>query len=315
MASLSSLAVEILIHILHLSSEGESAKEQQRNRIAFGLVSRAFYLATADTTDFYVGGQSNADRLFSILDLEKKENRVGREEGQATTPLGIACMSNIRRLTLIVGKEQKQDVFARLLEVLPNLIGLHLRGHDDRCADLTILEPLEAALRRLIIFYLYERSTEPSTSRIALHKLYTLKILIIPLVANLRHFAWSPSETQGFKKYTRDAVLSLLGATPKLESIRIPLQLSQEQEYRIEGTSLDDQPIDPSPFETLATLPLLHTVELVVGIGRLDENHVVKFIEGTKSLRFLSVAFLVDDGGTPWTPQERETITSTHIYS
>ncbi|KAL8278725.1 hypothetical protein RQP46_008794 [Phenoliferia psychrophenolica] len=111
MATFSHLASELLTHILKLSTEGETPKEQQRARFSFGLVSRACFLATANATDFYLAGPEQADALISKLEYEKEYlAEEARRFKTRPTLLRPTRLSNVRRLKVtlddngIVGK-------------------------------------------------------------------------------------------------------------------------------------------------------------------------------------------------------------------
>ncbi|KAL8281391.1 hypothetical protein RQP46_006075 [Phenoliferia psychrophenolica] len=136
MATFSSLASEILLHILRLSNEGESAKEEQRSRFSFGLVARAFYLATADATNFYVAGEAQAKALASKLELEGEP--VAQDECATRSSISTTRVSNVRRLTLLVDIYWEQASFVALMKFSPNLDVLHLHGD----CEFIIMEPL-----------------------------------------------------------------------------------------------------------------------------------------------------------------------------
>ncbi|KAL8293379.1 hypothetical protein RQP46_000080 [Phenoliferia psychrophenolica] len=125
MATFSSLPPEILAHIHKLSTEGQHANHRQRGRFAFGLVSRACFLATADVTEFYVAGEKEAKALAEKLELEKKwAARSGRTT--RASRLSITRVSKIRRLSLTVTNKKSGKVFASLLHAIPGLIALEL---------------------------------------------------------------------------------------------------------------------------------------------------------------------------------------------
>ncbi|KAL8290195.1 hypothetical protein RQP46_003134 [Phenoliferia psychrophenolica] len=134
------LPTELLAHILRLSNEREGAKEQQRSRFAFGLVSRALYLAAAGTTDFYVAGRPQAVALASKLEREKvwaaQEERKARSGRRTRSGLSITRVSNVCRLSVILDKETNGKVLATLLEATPGLVALELAGTAEMIVEL-----------------------------------------------------------------------------------------------------------------------------------------------------------------------------------
>ncbi|KAL8293302.1 hypothetical protein RQP46_000003 [Phenoliferia psychrophenolica] len=151
MATLQSLPTELLAHILHLSTEGESAEKQQRARFAFGLVARAFFLATANATDFYVAGDKQAHALVSKLEQEKKwatqEERKSRSGRSTRASFSVLRTSNIRRLSLVVDNKKSAKGIVKLLRATPNLVAVDLNAFDvttqyrqQRAASLVQLE-------------------------------------------------------------------------------------------------------------------------------------------------------------------------------
>ncbi|KAL8276829.1 hypothetical protein RQP46_010760 [Phenoliferia psychrophenolica] len=132
MASLHSLPTELLAHILHLSNEGEGAEEQQRARFLFGLIARAFFLATANTTVFFIAGAVQAEALFAQLEVEKQwaaqEEHRARSSGRTlrSATLSITRICNIRHLILTVDGLTDQQGYCELLRATPNLVALEL---------------------------------------------------------------------------------------------------------------------------------------------------------------------------------------------
>ncbi|KAL8279502.1 hypothetical protein RQP46_008064 [Phenoliferia psychrophenolica] len=132
MATFSSLATELLAHILHLSNEGEPAQERQRSRLAFGLISRACFLATTSATEFCVDGAAQAKAFIAQLEQEKQwaaqEERKARS-GRASRSSALRSLtrvSNIRRLTLILDTSKNQKIFTDLLRATRNVFALEL---------------------------------------------------------------------------------------------------------------------------------------------------------------------------------------------
>ncbi|KAL8293378.1 hypothetical protein RQP46_000079 [Phenoliferia psychrophenolica] len=151
MAAFALLPHEILSHILKLSSEGQSPEARQRARFAFGLVARAFFLATADATEFHVAGEAQAKALVAKLESEKKwaaqEQRKARSGRTTRSAFSITRVSNVRRLSIIVDNRKSGKIFASLLHATPNLIALDLdllrvtQWGDQRSPTLAQLKP------------------------------------------------------------------------------------------------------------------------------------------------------------------------------
>ncbi|KAL8279476.1 hypothetical protein RQP46_008038 [Phenoliferia psychrophenolica] len=131
MASFSHLAPELPSHILKLSTEGEPAKERQRFRLAFGLISRAFFLATADATEFHVDNEHRAKAL--VAQLEREKEWVAQEESKATSrrtshsaTLSVTRVSKIRHLSLLIDTGGDNMGFIELIHAAPALLRLDL---------------------------------------------------------------------------------------------------------------------------------------------------------------------------------------------
>ncbi|KAL8293311.1 hypothetical protein RQP46_000012 [Phenoliferia psychrophenolica] len=71
-----------------------------------------------------------------------------------------------------------------------------------------------------------------------------------------------------------------------LQSICISMWALLDEDF---DYTYDNPAIDTTLFDTLATLSNLHTVNLIVDEGTLDESKVVGFIESCKSLKILSL--------------------------
>ncbi|KAL8290300.1 hypothetical protein RQP46_003239 [Phenoliferia psychrophenolica] len=412
MAAFPLLAPELLAHILKLSTEGESAEKQQRARFSFGLIARAFYLATADATDFHVAGEKNAKALISKLEREK--NWAAQEERKATSgrttraTLSITRVSVIRRLSFVLEKKSSGKVLASLLRATPNLSDLTLDIQHDRA--LTVPASLDAlevalgaltslrrincktmciygpALLRILIplkelqaleLHIYQYSDtheiKPFLDRLALPRLCNLRILLhpqptafsytlfatlvassttemqvldlgptpfyaiplqskesfIPQASHLLSFTWTPEPEYPLDEDTRAAVLELLGAMTSLRSITIPVWQSWPDDLVDDDDSDDSDDsyskpevdkyeeflkrdgffgtsADPQLLDTLATLPSLHTVQLLVQLGNLREGHVVSFIEQFKSLRVLHLVAKLPHHS--WTREQRRRV-------
>ncbi|KAL8276835.1 hypothetical protein RQP46_010766 [Phenoliferia psychrophenolica] len=129
MATLSHLPTELLSHIFHLSTKGETAQERQRARFRFGRIARALYLATADATDFYIAGRRQLQKFY---ETQWPEECAAREDLETTGTTARASNSNIRQLSLVVGsficghRESYVDDFAEILLDSPDLVALDL---------------------------------------------------------------------------------------------------------------------------------------------------------------------------------------------
>ncbi|KAL8278674.1 hypothetical protein RQP46_008966 [Phenoliferia psychrophenolica] len=122
--------MELLAHILHLATEGETAEEGQRARFAFGLVSRACFLATADATTFFVAGDTSAKALASKLEREKKwaaqEERKGKSGRTTRASLSTTRLTTVRRVSIVIDKRTTGKHIATLLRATPKLVALEL---------------------------------------------------------------------------------------------------------------------------------------------------------------------------------------------
>ncbi|KAL8293393.1 hypothetical protein RQP46_000094 [Phenoliferia psychrophenolica] len=252
MATFESLPPEILIHIHKLSHEGESPQEQQRARFAFGLVARAFFLATADATEFHVAGAKQAKAFTAKLERD------------------AVCVT------------------------------LRLERNTFNNALICALANLTAGIKVLACTNFNIRSVP-----------FAPVELLVPIVASLVDFTWTPG--RGFivgsnlSKGARDEILALLGAMKSLKSIHIALWIYVQQPIL---HLIDDyQPTDPGLFDTLATLPSLSTVKLLVNSGKLGEEHVISYLKSHDALRFLSTRFETDGRWTlSWTPEQRRRV-------
>ncbi|KAL8278736.1 hypothetical protein RQP46_008805 [Phenoliferia psychrophenolica] len=121
---------ELLAHILHLSNEGESAQQAQRNLIAFRLVARAFFLAVAESTSFYVGSEKQAKAFILKLEGEKKwaaqEGRKAPSGRTTRSTLSITRVSHVRRIAITLEKKTSGKVLAKLLLATPGIVALEL---------------------------------------------------------------------------------------------------------------------------------------------------------------------------------------------
>ncbi|KAL8279480.1 hypothetical protein RQP46_008042 [Phenoliferia psychrophenolica] len=367
MATFTHLATELLAHILKLSIEGEPAKERQRARFAFGIISRACYLATTDSSEFCVAGAAQAKAFVAQLDQEKKwaaqeerKARTGRTSRSGLT--GVARISNVRRFTLIVEGYKDQKLFALLLRATPDLIGLELVVGVSRFIEMS--DQLAGALGRL------EGLQELSIRATSLEAVVVLKSLIplqalevldldlelyfqhkrdptdyfstlsLPNVRKLRIRLEGRTDDHPNVLFSRVAahsthgvqVLDLQSSTlctlsseviepvlPHLANIvdltwdapramtslrRISMPMWTTYTPSIRNFPKSQRPIDHILFDTLGTLPSLHTVRLNVEEGNLSSSHVLTFIDSHKPLQSLSIHFSQDT----WTREERDAV-------
>ncbi|KAL8279495.1 hypothetical protein RQP46_008057 [Phenoliferia psychrophenolica] len=387
MASFSSLATELLAHILKLSIEGEPAQERQRFRLAFGLISRACFLATADAAEFCIEGEAQAKAFVSQLEQEKKwaaqEERKARSGRTSRSALSsVTRVSNVRRLTIIVVDSRHQKVFADLLRAIPNLTALdlvvgptmtyinvslqlsvavgglvglqELRVHTkylDGDILLPFLNPLKALevldlevesygryqltqsahleplclphLRKVAIKLMGRADGFPNTilANLAAQSTAGIQALdlkasayydlfsqiiepLLPHLTNVVHLTWESPHVWP-QNDSRDAILAILGTMKKLVSISISMwSASMYMVDVIPYGPYYKQPIDRTLFDTLATLPSLQSVKLIVQQGELSTVHVITYLNSHKSLRSLSIHFL----GATWTREEQDAV-------
>ncbi|KAL8281399.1 hypothetical protein RQP46_006083 [Phenoliferia psychrophenolica] len=250
MATFSSLASELLSHILRLSTEDETPEEQQRLRFSFGLIARAFYLATVDATDFHVS--SGAD--------EGSVNRI------------LIPLQALEVLSLQIKSYLPMDDIRSIVGniALPRLKNLQIS-----------LCGWAAAFNNTLLVGLATNSTS-GIEVLDLHLTQAYSITpevvkpLLPHLANFAHFTWNPVPDP-LKPDTRAAVLSLLGAMKSLQSITMPMLVSVEDfSDDDDEDEINERPlIDPALFDTLATLPSLHKVDLLVATGILEERPVL----------------------------------------
>ncbi|KAL8293377.1 hypothetical protein RQP46_000078 [Phenoliferia psychrophenolica] len=381
MAAFSHLPHELLSHIHDLSTEGQVAQEQQRAHFAFGLISRACFLATADATDFYIAGEKQAKALLA----QKLEGERKARSGRTTrSNLSLSRVINIRRLSVVLDDKKSGKAVANLLRSTPNLIALDLNllrvPHSQGAFTTAQLEPALGGLARLQEFQceaLFLRTDQFLRLLIPLKELRVLDLgsvqyfsggapfqnvfnrvallhlrkarislynspsafpnalfgalasnstagiqvldltrtpfnymkpavtdQLIPHIADLIDLTWTPpvAGMDNLQTATRDALLALLGAMKALQSIDISTWTHFQQ-------SDDDDPntrlaIDTTLFDTLATLPSLHTVKILTNSGKLAEDHVdrlISYIKSHRTLRTLSIR--LEKPGT-WTREQ-----------
>ncbi|KAL8293403.1 hypothetical protein RQP46_000104 [Phenoliferia psychrophenolica] len=124
---------------------------------------------------------------------------------------------------------------------------------------------------------------------------------LIPLVANVVHLHWTPGRSDPVKDDARDAVLALLAAMTDLQTISVSMweRLARPDE------DLNARPIDLKLFDTLATLPSLHAVNLVVESGDLADEHVISYLKSHHTLQSLSLELPLGRWGSKWTSEQR----------
>ncbi|KAL8286811.1 hypothetical protein RQP46_004339 [Phenoliferia psychrophenolica] len=356
MATFTDLSPELLSHILKLSTQGEHPSEEQRARFQFGLIARAFYLATTNATVFYVSGGRQAKALVTRIEREEEERKSG-QLGRATpstwTALCSTRVTNIRQLSVVIKVRDDMRCVFSLLRAFPDLVAFDLDVEALSAAGATpLLATLEVAVARLtslrkLSFHSYRLSMtalfriliplkdlevlsigcreyfqeEFNLVTLELPRLRALRISVVwsrpvpdtlihalattsttglkvldlasnpystlssigldhllPHVTTITYFTWTPPSSYPIQNSVRDRVLALLGAMNCLKYISI-------RTWQASG----DRFLDHTLFDTLATLPILHTADIFVQQGRPDEETLVSFIKACQSLCFLSM--------------------------
>lgn len=77
---------------------------------------------------------------------------------------------------------------------------------------------------------------------------------------------------------------------------------------KTQGAPLHEHPIDSKLFDTLATLLSLHTVELLLAGGKLNEDRLVEFIRSSVALRSLWILHETSRESLAWTREQRERV-------
>ncbi|KAL8286204.1 hypothetical protein RQP46_004692 [Phenoliferia psychrophenolica] len=384
MASFTSLPSELLTYILHLSNAGETAQEEQRSRLAFGLVARAFYLATAGSTSFCVAGDAQSQALFAKLE-EVKNPAPGQPR-----PSGRGVL-DVRQLSVALPTAQSGDLLADLLQETPNLVELELslysyslhstvpptgpalpaalvslvnlrelrfrsephpltyaQGYYSTEGLMRLLLSLPA-LEVLILDHkltdrgpttvqrhpfmreLYDQLALPRLRKVSLSidprevvaavltgstprvleidgntrpapEYIGTPLALLPSISTIVDFTWTFDPTPEFQS-DRDEKCALIGAMKSLERIQIPLWTVTGAEFDRDGYWIADT--DDSLLDTLATLPLLHTVKLIDQIGTLHDKQIISFIQSLATLRTLSIVVKDADG---WTQDQIERV-------
>ncbi|KAL8279504.1 hypothetical protein RQP46_008066 [Phenoliferia psychrophenolica] len=116
---------------------------------------------------------------------------------------------------------------------------------------------------------------------------------LLPFTSTLVDFSWSP-DRQPLTTTDRDAVLALLGSMTSLQSLTLNLWTIGDPEMffmklygEVDMAFGTDEPIDTTLFDSLATLPSLHTVDLKAYLGILDHEPVRKYLAKAPALRTL----------------------------
>ncbi|KAL8292082.1 hypothetical protein RQP46_001548 [Phenoliferia psychrophenolica] len=125
------LPSELLAHVLHLSNEGESPKQAQRNLLTFRRIARPFFLAAENVSSFYVE-DTQATSLLLKLSREKDGAR-----------------SVIRHLAFKIATPSGGRLLEKLFELSPHLIALDVHFHGQDLVDPATLTALEVALGSL----------------------------------------------------------------------------------------------------------------------------------------------------------------------
>ncbi|KAL8280368.1 hypothetical protein RQP46_007285 [Phenoliferia psychrophenolica] len=225
MATITSLASELLSHIHCLSVENAPPSERQAARHRFVLVGRAFFLALADPTEFHVDGAIQACHFWEKLEQEKKwEDLVASNKPKMTRTESKLLRTtrgttNIRRLVLIADRDTS-DGLGRIFENIilcakeTNLVALDLDLRDMSEPSWTTLAAVEGVLRGLTGLRELSIRTRPDALcqqallRILL-PLQSLEVLEVPY-----DFLGRPEE------YDED--ISKL-SFPRLHTLRVPL--------------------------------------------------------------------------------------------
>ncbi|KAL8290197.1 hypothetical protein RQP46_003136 [Phenoliferia psychrophenolica] len=154
MATFADLPRELLTHILHLLNQCETPKEEQRGRFAFGLVARAFYLASVGTTDFHVAGKPQAIALAAKLEREKvwalQEERKAKSGRTTRSTFSMTRPSRVCRLSATLDSETNGKALANLFRATPVLDILELTIGADELEPDELDPDLEKVLGRLV---------------------------------------------------------------------------------------------------------------------------------------------------------------------
>ncbi|KAL8291863.1 hypothetical protein RQP46_002121 [Phenoliferia psychrophenolica] len=321
------LPTELLTHILHLSNEGESAQQAQRNLIGFRLVARAFFLAVADSTSFYVGSEKQAKALILKLENEKKwaaqEERKAPSGRTTRSTLSITRVSHVRRISIKLEKKAGAKVLPKLLLSTPELISLELDleqevvEHLDKCLDAfeVALGGL-ADLRELAFLkFVMIRSNQLARMLIPLKGLETLdlanqiKILNALSTIGLQDLDVGSTHTGVFRtaidtfvplvanlahfRHSPNNLITILdenwNAWLKVLGAMTALKSLIVSLYFSRPGGTPYPLLDQSFFDTLATLPFLQSVNLDVSGAKLDNQSIAAFITAHPSLKTLSI--------------------------
>ncbi|KAL8279491.1 hypothetical protein RQP46_008053 [Phenoliferia psychrophenolica] len=286
----------LLLHILKLSNEGEGAQERQRSRLAFGLISRACFLATADATEFCVEGVAQARDFIARIEQEKKwavqeERRMRSGSTSRSAITGVTRVSNIRRLTLVVVDYINQKAYFDLLCATRDLVALELVAG-------AFSSQLAVALGEVVGLQILQIRASYLDGRVFLQSLISLKALeVLDL------------EVQNYSRYGLDQTSFESLALPCLKTLRIQIEGVNDLSNTILAivaaqSTTGIQPIDHTLFDTLATLPSLQSVKLTVKLGELRSEQVIAYLDVHKSLRSLSIQFSRDT----WTREQRDAV-------
>lgn len=150
----STLPTEVLVHILRMSQEGQAAGPRQSQRITFGGVCRAWFLASIDSTEFSVQGEQQAKAFVAKLARERKwaaqeERKASSGRTTRASLAGLNRPSTVRRLTVHIDRKAGGRDLAALITACPRLASLTLSTSSTLLDSARNSSLLEAALGSL----------------------------------------------------------------------------------------------------------------------------------------------------------------------
>ncbi|KAL8281494.1 hypothetical protein RQP46_006178 [Phenoliferia psychrophenolica] len=293
----------------------EDLEKQQRFRFSFGLVSRAFYLATAGATTFVVQQDEQAKALTSKLVRERK--RVAQEaKSGIRTPGIIVQVSNVRRLSLLIP--------LRALEELDiGGVWWYITDVDAFEIDALIENTALPHLRELWISIPREPPGPPvllsALAKGSAGGLLTLNLCgspvttilpfldtLTPYLSSVVNFDWTPRQSRNeeatkLELADREPMLALIGSMTSITTFTMSMWVISDIGRPQTRSQLSREPVDLSLLDTLATLPSLDSVEIYTEVGMLDEEAFVSFIKAVPTLGDLSVYEKTGAEKVPWT--------------
>ncbi|KAL8276453.1 hypothetical protein RQP46_011155 [Phenoliferia psychrophenolica] len=166
-------------------------------------------------------------------------------------------------------------------------------GNPDVFVDALVLHALGSGLETLDLKWSGFDTISPEENVTAM----------IPHLANLAYLTWASDQVR-LDRITQVAVRAVIAAMTGLQSISIVMWTLVD--YRGDEDDSDHLHVDPRFFDTLKTLPALHTVELFVREAELeDEDLVISFIESAEALRSLHIHLETLSG---WTRGQRDRV-------